>query len=75
MNLTMMALRRSSMLPKLTVGFAFDLLSPISSPRPQPSLRVPVTPANRRYLRALRAAEAAAWEAAGKVPRYALPRR
>lgn len=29
---------------------------------PQPSLRVPVTPANRDYLRRLRASEAVAWE-------------
>jgi hypothetical protein len=33
-------------------------------PRPQPSLGIPVTPANRECLRALRAAEADAWEAA-----------
>ena len=34
------------------------------SPHPQPSLRIPVTPENRERLRALRAAEAAEWEAA-----------
>ncbi|HRZ56811.1 MAG TPA: hypothetical protein P5525_15300 [Candidatus Paceibacterota bacterium] len=30
--------------------------------RPQPSLRIPVTPANRECLRRLRIAEAEAWE-------------
>jgi len=34
---------------------------------PQPSLRVPATPANRESLRRLRAAEAEAWEAAASA--------
>jgi len=40
-----------------------DLLPITVWPRPQPSVRVPVTPGNRDYLRKLRAAESAAWEA------------
>ncbi len=35
--------------------------------RPQPSLRIPVTPANREYLRRLRTAEAEAWESAAAM--------
>lgn len=33
-----------------------------------PSLRVPVTPGNRVFLRCLRAAELSAWEAADRKP-------
>ncbi len=33
-----------------------------TTPRPAPSLRVPVTADNREYLRWLRAAELSAWE-------------
>lgn len=33
-----------------------------AAPCPQPSLRIPATPANRDYLRNLRAREATAWE-------------
>jgi hypothetical protein len=36
-----------------------------------PSLRVPVRPANREYLRALRAAEMAVWEASSRTARRA----
>jgi hypothetical protein len=35
------------------------------NPRPSPSLRVPVTPANRGLLRWLRSAELAAWQEPG----------
>lgn len=37
--------------------------SPQSTVRPAPSLRIPVTAANRGFLRWLRAAELSAWEA------------
>lgn len=39
---------------------SLELARAVSSP--QPSLRVPATPANREYLRRLRAQEATAWE-------------
>ena len=46
-----------------------ESLAPRAMPRPQPSLRIPVIPANREHLRRLRAAESDAWETS--VPRPA----
>ena len=51
------AVRQQVQIPQLA-----DFLTPLAVPKPQPSLRVPVTRANRRLLRALRAAEEVAWE-------------
>jgi len=63
MNLTANKFNESVLL-QCTTTFARELLSPRANPHPQASLRVPVTPSNREYLRALRAAEADAWDAA-----------
>jgi len=49
-------------------GACAESLSPRAMPRPQPSLRIPVTPANREHLRKLRAAESAAWEMPASGP-------
>jgi hypothetical protein len=46
-----------------------DFANAAASIRLAPSLRVPVTPANRELLRWLRAAELAAWEHGCFVPR------
>jgi len=47
-----------------------ELQGPETALHPQPSLRISATPANREYLRALRAAESAAWEAGRDLRRY-----
>lgn len=52
---------RTAMRPGFTIAPMRVLLSPLATPRPQPSLRIPVTPGNRACLRAMRAAEEAAW--------------
>jgi len=68
MNITTNKFKPSDLLLRLSASFMWELLSPPATPRPQPSLRIPVTPANREWLRALRAAEAAAWEAPTQRP-------
>jgi len=49
-------------------GTCAEALSPRAMPRPQPSLRIPVTPTNRDCLRRLRAAESDAWEKSAPRP-------
>lgn len=63
MNLTASNFNDSVLLECATT-LARELQSTRTKLHPQASLRIPVTPANREYLRALRAAEAEAWEAA-----------
>ena len=67
MNAAMMKLESRLGAWKRTNGQARDPLCPLVWPRPQPSVRIPVTPENREQLRWLRAAEAAAWEATDPV--------
>jgi len=50
--------------PSQRVPFLIRHFAQCKPPRVAPSVRVPVLPATRTYLRAVRAAELAAWEAA-----------
>lgn len=59
--------KRADAPARFATGFALDLCVPLATPHPQPSLRIPVTPANRECLRALRAAESVVWEKGGDL--------
>jgi hypothetical protein len=64
MKLTQSENRKPWMEQRQAATFQSLLLQLLPGPYPQPSLRIPVTPGNKEHLRALRAAEDAAFEAA-----------